>query len=50
MGGWCYNGFWVSGVGGCGLDVSGSGWELVAVCCEYDGEPLGSVGGWEFLD
>jgi hypothetical protein len=35
----------------CGLVASGSGYGPVAVCCEHDSEPLGSIKGEEeFLE
>jgi hypothetical protein len=37
-------------VGRCGMNVSGSGQELVAGSCEYDNERLGSIKGGIFLD
>jgi len=37
-------------MGGCGLDSSGSGQELVAGSCEHGNEPSGSMKGGEFLD
>jgi hypothetical protein len=35
-------------VGGCGLDSSGSGYGPLAVICEHDNEPSGSIKGGEF--
>jgi hypothetical protein len=35
-------------VGGCGLDLSGSGLGPVAGPCEHSNKPLGSIKGGEF--
>jgi hypothetical protein len=37
-------------VGGCGLDLYGTGWGSVAGACECGSEPSGSVKSGEFLD
>jgi hypothetical protein len=37
-------------MGKCGLDASGSGYGLVAGCCEHGNEAVGSIKGGEFLD
>jgi hypothetical protein len=36
-------------MGSCALDASGSGWELVAGCCEHSNEPLGSINAGSFF-
>ena len=38
------------GCGAYGLDRAGSGWGQVAVTCECDNEPSGSIKCGEFLD
>jgi hypothetical protein len=40
----------LSMVGGCGLDSSGSGYELLPGFCEHSNKPSSSIKGMEFLD
>jgi len=40
----------IDNVGGCGLDISGSGREPASVSCEHGNEHLGFIKGGEFLD
>jgi hypothetical protein len=39
----------INRLGACGLDLSGSGWGLVAGSCGHDNEPLGSIKVGNFL-